>query len=187
MSQSTQGLGNLQVIDSITQIVNGTQSTWNTLSIPVPKSMVVYAADTTAIKIGDGETLYAELPVIATLSQLLQLATARPGCAQATWPGGAVVINGTVEMIMSAPSKGSITSLDFKTGTGSFIVTVLVNGTPVPGLVGITVNNPVKATQVATSLTNAFSQGDEITVVITGCQGNPTAAALNLNVTWSVN
>ena len=59
---------NLRLIDSITQFVNGTQAVWDDISVPIPNGLVVYAIDTTAIKIGDGVTLYANLPVRLALN-----------------------------------------------------------------------------------------------------------------------
>lgn len=64
---------NLQVIEAVTQFVGGTQAVWNTITIPVPAGMVVYATDTTAVKMGDGTTLYANLPTLFTISSIVSL------------------------------------------------------------------------------------------------------------------
>lgn len=61
----------LTIIDAVTQFVGGTQALWNQTTIPVPAGLVVYAPDTTVLKIGDGVTLYSALPSIGTLSGIL--------------------------------------------------------------------------------------------------------------------
>jgi hypothetical protein len=71
MSAPVAGAPNLTVIDAVTQFVGGTQTVWNSVTIPIPAGLVVYAVDTTVIKIGDGITLYANLPVLFTLNTLL--------------------------------------------------------------------------------------------------------------------
>jgi hypothetical protein len=68
-----QGAPNLAVIDAITQFLGGTEAVWNTITIPIPTGMVVYAVDTTVLKMGDGVTLYAALPVLLTLNQIVTL------------------------------------------------------------------------------------------------------------------
>jgi hypothetical protein len=73
MSGNIQGNSNLQVIEAITQFVGGTQAVWNSIAVPVPAGMVVYALDTTAVKMGDGQTLYANLPVLFTISSIVSL------------------------------------------------------------------------------------------------------------------
>ena len=67
------GAPNLRLIDSITQFVNGTQAVWNNISIPIPSGVVVYAVDTTVVKMGDGVTLYAALPVLFTINSIITL------------------------------------------------------------------------------------------------------------------
>ena len=64
----------LAVIDAVTQFFNGSQAVWNNVATPVPRGLVIYATDTTALKIGDGVTLYAELPVVFYLNSLTSLA-----------------------------------------------------------------------------------------------------------------
>lgn len=73
MSGNIAGNSNLQIINAITQFVGGTQAVWNSVTVPVPQGLVVYATDTTVVKIGDGITLYANLPVLFTLSSITSL------------------------------------------------------------------------------------------------------------------
>lgn len=174
----------LVTINAITQIVGGTQTAWNNTNIIVPLGVVVYAPDTTVIKMGDGVSTYANLPVIATLKDILNLVNTRPGCILTEWPSGAVVLNGAITLLLKAPTGGTITSLDYKVASGSFIVGTFINGTPVTGLQEITVNNAIANNAVATA-GNIFNAGDEITFSITGANTNPTSAVLNLNLTWS--
>lgn len=65
----------LQVIDSIVQFTDGTQAAWNSILIPIPAGLLIYATDTTVIKRGDGTTLYSALPVLLQLNTI----TALPG------------------------------------------------------------------------------------------------------------
>lgn len=74
MSGAVFGAPNLLVIDAMTQFVGGTQAVWNDITIPVPSGMVVYAVDTTAVKVGDGTTLYVNLPVVFTIDAIITLA-----------------------------------------------------------------------------------------------------------------
>ena len=67
------GAPNLTVIEAITQFVGGTQAVWNSVSVPIPAGLAVYAVDTTAIKIGDGTSLYVNLPVALMLSDITTL------------------------------------------------------------------------------------------------------------------
>jgi len=75
MSQSVTGIPNIALIDSISQFLNGTQAVWNNITIPIPAGLVVYAIDTTAIKIGDGVTLYSNLPVVFYLNSIVSLSS----------------------------------------------------------------------------------------------------------------
>lgn len=63
--------GPVSVIDSITQFVNATQEIWNNIALPIPKDLVVYAVDTTVVKMGDGVTMYADLPELFKLSDIV--------------------------------------------------------------------------------------------------------------------
>lgn len=73
MSGIVGGAPNLSVINAITQFVNGTQAIWNTITVPIPIGLVVYATDTTVVKMGDGSSLYANLPVLFTISSIITL------------------------------------------------------------------------------------------------------------------
>ena len=64
------GAPNLRLINAVTQFVGGTQAVWNDITLPIPEGLVVYAVDTTALKLGDGSTLYADLPVLFNLNTL---------------------------------------------------------------------------------------------------------------------
>jgi hypothetical protein len=73
MSGNIAGEPNLAAIDAVTQFVGGTQTVWNSVTIPVPAGCVVYATDTTVLKMGDGVTLYSNLPTLLTLNQITSL------------------------------------------------------------------------------------------------------------------
>lgn len=102
---------------------------------------------------------------------------------QAQWVSGAVVQNTTVHWY-DVPYNGTINSLTYFTGVGSFVVAIQINGVSVTGLSAITVNNTTAATATATAA-NTFTAGQRITALITGATTSPTNALLSLNATWS--
>ncbi|CAM6000867.1 unnamed protein product [Sphagnum balticum] len=73
---------NLQIIDSIVQFVNGGASDWASLNLPVPAKTVIYASDTKDVKIGDGTSLYAALPVAFNLNDILTIMSTLTSQAQ---------------------------------------------------------------------------------------------------------
>jgi hypothetical protein len=103
---------------------------------------------------------------------------------QAQWVSGAVVQNDTIFFAYDPPYNGTINSLTYFTGVGSFTVAVKIAGTNVTGLSAVTVNNTTAATATATAA-NTFTAGQHITAAITGATSSPTDALLSLNVTWS--
>lgn len=102
---------------------------------------------------------------------------------QAQWVSGAIVQNDTIYFVYDAPYAGSISSLKYFTGVGSFTVNVQINGVSVGGLSAVSVSSATPATANATSA-NTFSIGQRITGVITGATLSPTDALLSLSVTW---
>jgi len=103
---------------------------------------------------------------------------------QAQWVTGAIVANDTVWLAYDAPYAGTINSLTYFTGNGSFTVAIQINGTNVTGLSAVAVSSATPATATATAA-RTFVAGQRITAVITGATGSPTDALLSLAVTWS--
>jgi hypothetical protein len=102
---------------------------------------------------------------------------------QAQWQNAATVSDDTVWW-WDMPYAGTVSTLKFFTGNGSFNVAIKINGTTVTGLSAVAVSSSTPATATATAL-NVFAKGDNITAVITGSTGSPTDALLSLAVTWS--
>jgi len=103
---------------------------------------------------------------------------------QAQWQNAATVSDDTVWW-WDMPYAGTINTLKYFTGNGSFTVAIKVNGTTtVTGLSAVAVSSATPATATATAA-NTFAAGDNITAVITGSTGAPTDALLSLAVTWS--
>ncbi len=102
---------------------------------------------------------------------------------QAQWQNAATVSDDTVWW-WDMPYAGTISTLKYFTGAGSFNVAIKVNGTTVTGLSAVAVSSSTPATATATAA-NTFAAGDNITAVITGSTGSPTDALLSLAVTWS--
>lgn len=103
---------------------------------------------------------------------------------QLQWVTGAVVSADTVYFAYSAPYPGTVNSLTYFAGTGSYTVAVKINGTNVTSLSAITVNSATPATTNATGA-NTFIAGDIIEGVITSPSGSPTPSVLSLAVTWA--
>jgi hypothetical protein len=103
---------------------------------------------------------------------------------QAQWQNAAVVSDDTVWLCFDAPYAGTVNSLTYFTGNGSFSVAVQINGVSVTGLGAVAVSSATPATTNATAA-NTFSAGQRITAVITGSTGSPTDALLSLAVSWS--
>jgi hypothetical protein len=103
---------------------------------------------------------------------------------QLAWDTGAVVANDTVYFCWDAPYAGTINSMTYFTGAGSFSANVQIAGTSVTGLGAVAVSSATPATTSATAA-NTFTAGQRIGVVITAATGSPTDALLSLAVTWS--
>jgi N-acetylneuraminic acid mutarotase len=59
----------LYEIESILQYEKGTDSVWNNTTIPIPNKVMIYAIDTKTIKVGNGYTLYKDLPTLFNLAE----------------------------------------------------------------------------------------------------------------------
>jgi hypothetical protein len=103
---------------------------------------------------------------------------------QLAWDTGAVVANDTLYFVYDAPYGGTVNSMTYFTGNGSFTCNVQIAGTSVTGLAAVAVSSATPATATATAA-NTFTAGQRIGVVITAATGSPTDALLSLNVTWS--
>ncbi len=103
---------------------------------------------------------------------------------QAQWQNAATVSDDTVWLCFDTPYAGTVNSLTYFTGSGSFTANIQINGTSVTGLGAVAVSSATPATTNATAA-NVFTVGQRITAVITGSTGSPTDALLSLAVTWS--
>jgi hypothetical protein len=106
------------------------------------------------------------------------------GSASLQWGGGLVVANGTYYLTIYAPYAGTITSMDYFTGNGSFTANVQIAGVSVTGLSAVLVNSATNTNTVA-SAANVFNAGQAVSVIITGSTGSPTGVVLNLRITKS--
>ena len=103
---------------------------------------------------------------------------------QAQWVTGSTVANDTIYFSYDPPYSGTINSLTYFTGSGSFSLAVQINSTPVTGLSSLTVNSSSPTTTNATAL-NTFTAGQHLVGVITSATGSPTDVLLSLSVTWN--
>ncbi len=112
----------------------------------------------------------------------ITVALANNAVATAQWVSGAVVANGTIYFAYKIPFPGTIASMDYFAGNGSFTVAVKINGTNVTSLSAITVNSATPANTAATGA-NTVAVNDIITGVISSATGSPTDAVLSINIT----
>ncbi len=105
------------------------------------------------------------------------------GVINVPWGPGSVVQDGTYEVMYKLPYPGTVTSMDYYAGTGSFTVNLKLNGTSVTSLSAVSVASPTPANTAATGA-NTFSAGARLTAVITGTSGSPTPAMLFINMAW---
>jgi len=93
------------------------------------------------------------------------------------------IANATYYAYLSFPyATGSVTSVSYLTGgTGSpsFTIGVQINGTNVTTCNGITVSSATKAT--TTCGTNSIVNGNPVTLVISGTNGAPSSAIVQIN------
>ena len=152
------GAPNLSVIDAVTQFVGGTQAVWNTVSIPIPAGLVVYAVDTTALKIGDGTSLYVNLPVVLTLNSIPTLMS-----DVATLLGGGGGTGGGVTQIELTAALGSYTTTTALNALLAGYVTTSALSTALGGvLTTASLSNYVTATSLAAALNN-YITGSQLT------------------------
>lgn len=69
------------VIQHLLQQVGPRPIDWNNLTIPLPSGVVVFEHETGAVKMGDGESLYAELPVLFNLNDIVNIMATLAGKA----------------------------------------------------------------------------------------------------------
>jgi hypothetical protein len=97
------------------------------------------------------------------------------------WSATSSVFADTFVYTQAAEVAGTIVSLKAAVGgnAGSITATVSINGTPVTGISGVTVNSSSTQTFTATAA-NTFSQGDRITLVLVIASGTPMGATFTL-------
>ena len=62
---------NIKQIVSLIQFSQGDNAVWTGLTVPVAAGIVTFSLDDGVFKLGDGSTMYADLPVLFTYAQLL--------------------------------------------------------------------------------------------------------------------
>ena len=148
---------NLRLIDSITQFVNGTQAVWDDISVPIPVGLVVYAVDTTALKMGDGVTLYADLPVLFALNSIITIAEEIAA--------------------LQAGSATTITLSQVETAINVALNATLANYVTTAALTTAFANR-VTTAQLATAISTALSSYVATTALTTILTGYATTSAL---------
>lgn len=105
-----------------------------------------------------------------------------PGLIAITFRGGAIVENGTYDLIPGAPYALRVMALEHTAGptTGmAFTANVLLGATSVTGLGAVSVASGNAVTTNATG-NQVVAAGGIVTVVITGAAGTPTGGRLVL-------
>lgn len=201
------------VTDKAAALVSATAAAWAATTLPILKDQLAFESDTNKFKIGDGVSVYSALSYVTsgggvlvaqngvvfstTASELnfvggsvtesggvVTVPLRDTVSVTAQWVSPSVVANGTYILMYKTPYAGTITSLDYSTGSGSFTAEITINGTAVTGLSAVTVSSATATNVVATG-TNTFIAGSQILLIISGVSGSPSDALLNLNLKWS--
>jgi len=167
MSGSISGAPNLTVIDAITQFVGGTQAIWNDITIPVPQGLIIYAVDTTVVKIGDGITLYVNLPVVITLNTVL---------TQLSQLSNELTINDVNQAISTALTNspalgGTPTAPTPTTGDNSTNISTTAFVTNAISIAALAGSAGITETQLQSFITTALSNYVTTTMLATSLSG----------------
>lgn len=154
---------------------------WNAGTVAAVGAGLAIGSDTlnaawnggTVTALGAGQTLAAGTLAARTSARM-----------QIEWASGAIVQNDTVWFVYDPPYAGTINTLKYFTGAGTFTAAVQIDGTVVTGLSAVTVNSATPGTATATGA-NTFTAGQPIAAIVTGATGSPADALLSLDVTWS--
>jgi hypothetical protein len=168
------GAPNLALIDSITQFNNGTQAVWNTITTPIPSRAVIYAIDTTAIKIGDGTSLYRDLPVVFYLNSVLTLAQEVAAMATRAEMEAAIAaaLNGSPSL------GGNPTARTQNTGDNSNKVSTTAYTDRAVAQMAITAAAGITPAQLETDIATALSGYVTTATLATTLEGYTTPAAV---------
>lgn len=129
-----------------------------------------------------GGALTPTAPIVLTGNAVSLGTTIAP--IQIAWPTNLTVAADTYPVPDTWPwASGTIDSVVYHTGgtsTPSFSISVQINGTPVTGCTGLTVNS---STDTTTSCTAAktITSGQHLTLVTSGITGTPFSAAVQIN------
>jgi len=69
-SITSRGERSMKEINALIQIGGGTQAEWNLTTIPIPTGILAYAIDSKIMKLGDGTTLFSDLPTYFDLTSV---------------------------------------------------------------------------------------------------------------------
>lgn len=164
------GAPNLRLIDAIQQFFGGSQATWNSITIPIPAGLVVYAVDTTALKIGDGSTLYSDLPVVITLDAII---------AAASGGGSGGISESTMASYVTAALSSYVTSASFSTFTSNYLNNAALTGNPTAP----TQSSADNSTKIATT---AYVTTAIAAAVLAAAGGGVTLGAMNAAISTAI-
>lgn len=135
-------MSNPSPIYAITQFSGGTGAVWRAMSQPLPAGVLSIESDTGIVKMGDGATLYANLPVFFNARYLQDVEVSSLACQQAAAQSAAsaTLAAGYAEQVQAGSAVSATTTSAVPvilTGTGS-----VPDGVSVQRLVGqITAQN----------------------------------------------
>ena len=96
------------------------------------------------------------------------------------WDSNTQVSAGTSPIVVSPWTDATVISCTYTCAGGSFTAEIQKNGTPIPGLGAL----DVEFTPITTNVTSGgdLSSGDELTLVISGVDGTPVEALIQVNI-----
>jgi hypothetical protein len=155
------------------QLYDGTD-TWiiaPSATAVAPNGAFVYTPD---VGISGSDAIVAALKAGITV-------TPQPSGPTIGWASSSSVYSGTFTFTQFAPSAGTVSSLEAIVGNngGAITTTVNIDGSPVTGINGVTVNSGTTQSFAATA-DNAYSEGSVITLVLVIASGAPAGAVFTL-------
>lgn len=66
--------GSIRLIKGSTQFTNSTRTEWNASTVPLGDGLFAIETDTGNVKVGDGHTLFVNLPVLFNMNEIISMA-----------------------------------------------------------------------------------------------------------------
>ena len=132
--------GLVQIL-SLVEFTQGTDLVWSALTIPVPSGVVTFSIDGGVFKLGNGSTLYADLPVLFTFNDM-------------------VAAQGGAELLFNVPivaQNGKIVVIGVESGEYVYTISNTSLASLLTSLSTLEANNTTQTATIAALLTTALT------------------------------